>query len=208
MEYSAYGIPQPRILGGPKWLESQRFDIEAKMETAAAERLQALPRDQRRAQMQAMYQQLLADRFKLAVHWETRELPIYALVQAQKGPLLQASKNPDGDQGTSSGTGKFSATGLTMPEIAESLTQELSRELGRVIVDQTGLPGRFDIHLKWTPDTGPVATANGADSPSPPPDSGPSIFTAIQEQAGLKLESSKGPVKVLVIDNVEMPTEN
>jgi len=80
MEYSAYGIAQPRILGGPKWLDSERFDIEAKMESAAAARLKALSRDQRRAEMQAMFQNLLADRFKLAVHWEMRELPVYALV--------------------------------------------------------------------------------------------------------------------------------
>jgi len=208
MEYSAYGIPQPRILGGPKWLESQRFDIEAKMETAAAERLQALPRDQRRVEMQAMYQQLLADRFKLAVHWETREMPIYALVPAKKGPILHVTKNAPGDEGTSSGTGKFSAGGLTLNEIAEALTQELSQELGRVIVDQTGIPGRFDVTLKWTPDTGSVAASNATESSAPPQDAGPSIFTAIQEQIGLKLEASKGPVKVLVIDHIEMPTEN
>jgi uncharacterized protein (TIGR03435 family) len=206
MEYSAYGIPQPRILGGPNWLDSERFDIEAKMESAAAERLKALSRDQRRGEMQAMYQQLLADRFKLAVHWETRELPVYALVPAKKGPNLQETKNPPGDSGTSSGNGMISDKGLTLTEFAESLTQELSTELGRVVIDRTGIQGRYDLALKWMPDTGADATSGDTDRSAS--DAGPSIFTAIQEQLGLKLESAKGPVKVLVIDHVEMPTEN
>ena len=206
MEYSAYGISQQRILDGPKWLESERFDIEAKMDAAAAERLNKLSREQRRAEMQAMFQQLLADRFKLAVHWETRELPVYDLVPAKKGPTIQRTKETDGRSGTSSGDGQFSAGGLTLTEIADALTQELGRELGRVVIDKTGMEGRYDMALKWTPDTG--AGGDGADGSSASADAGPSIFTAIQEQAGLKLESAKGPLKVLVIDHVEMPTEN
>jgi uncharacterized protein (TIGR03435 family) len=201
MEYSAYGIPQPRILGGPKWLDSQRFDIQAKMESAVAQRLDALSRDQARAEMRAMFQQLLADRFKLAVHWETRELPVYALVVAKSGPILHESKNAPGESGTSAGTGQFTAKGLTLTEIAESLTQELSSELGRVVIDRTGIQGRYDLALKWTPESG----MNGSGSQS---DAGPSLFTALKEEVGLKLESAKGPVKVLVIDHVEMPTDN
>lgn len=208
MEYSAYGIPQPRILGGPKWLDSERFDIEAKLESAAAERLKTLSRDQRRAEMQAMFQQLLADRFKIAVHWEMRELPVYALVAAKNGPILQESKNAPGDAGTSSGDGQFSAKGMTLTEIAEALTQELSRELGRVVIDKTGIQGRYDIALKWTPETGTDAARSGTDSSTSKSDAGPSIFTALKEQVGLKLESARGPVKVLVIDHAEMPTEN
>jgi uncharacterized protein (TIGR03435 family) len=204
--YSAYGIPLPRILGGPKWLDTDRFDIEAKMETVAANRLKALSRDQRRGEMQAMYQQLLADRFKLAVHWETRDLPVYALVAAKKGPDLQETKTSPGDTRTSSGDGNFSGKGLTLAEFAQALTQELSTELGRVVIDKTGIQGRYDLTLKWTPDTGADAASGGTDGSAP--DAGPSIFTAIQEQLGLKLESAKSPVKVLVIDHVEMPTEN
>jgi uncharacterized protein (TIGR03435 family) len=152
MEYSAYGIPQPRILGGPKWLDSERFDIEAKMESAGAERLRALSRDQRRAETQVMFQELLADRFKLAVHWEMRELPVYALVAAKNGPILHESKNAPGEAGTSSSNGRFSAKSMSLTEIAEVLTQELSRELGRVVIDKTGIQGRYDIALKWTMD--------------------------------------------------------
>jgi uncharacterized protein (TIGR03435 family) len=208
MEYSAYGIPQPRILGGPKWLDSERFDIEAKMDAVAAQRMHALGREQRRAEMQAMFQQLLADRFKLAVHWETRELPIYALVAAKKGPSLLESKNPPGDTGTSLNDGRFTGKGLTMTEFAETLTQDLSTELGRVVIDRTGIQGRYDIALKWTPEAAAETGDSGADGSAVSSDSGPSIFTAIQEQAGLKLETAKGPVTVLIIDHVEMPSEN
>jgi uncharacterized protein (TIGR03435 family) len=87
------------------------------------------------------------------------------------------------------------------------LTQELSRELGRVVIDKTGISGRYDVTLKWTPDAGTAFINSGTEGTAPPPDSGPSIFTAIQEQLGLKLESTKGPVQVLVIDHVEMPSE-
>lgn len=197
----AFGIPQPRIQGGPKWLDSERFDIQAKMESAAAQRLDALSHDQARPEIQAMFQQLLADRFKLAVHWESRELPVYALVVAKRGPLLHASKNAPEQSGNSSNYGMFSANGLTLAEIAEALTQQLSGELGRVVIDKTGIQGRYDLTLKWTPESG----MNG--SPTQP-DAGPSIFTALTEELGLKLESAKGPVKVLVIDHVEMPTDN
>jgi uncharacterized protein (TIGR03435 family) len=202
MQYQAYGIPQVQIVGGPKWLDSERFDIEAKADDAVTEQLRTLDRDPRRRLTQGMFQQLLADRFKLAVHWETRELPIYALVVAKSKPLLQPAKHPDGGSHTSASTGTFSAEGVTMTDLARSLTQELSGELGRVIVDKTGIEGRYDVALKWTPDEGQPSADNGS------VDAGPSLLTAIQEQLGLKLESSKGPVQVLVIDHVEMPTEN
>lgn len=154
-----------------------------------------------------MFQQLLADRFKLTVHWETRELPVYALVVAKNGPKLHASKEPDGASGTSAGNGQFTAGGVTLAEMAGALTQELSQELGRVVVDRTGISGRYDVSLKWTPDNG-EALSGGTGGAASPPDSGLSIFTAIQEQLGLKLESTKGPVQVLVIDRVELPSEN
>lgn len=93
MQYEAYGIPGSRILGGPKWLDSTRFDLEAKMDDSTANRLQALPHSEQRVEEQAMVQQLLADRFRLAVHRETRELPVYALVAAKNGPKLQPENN-------------------------------------------------------------------------------------------------------------------
>jgi uncharacterized protein (TIGR03435 family) len=201
IQYQAYGVPEIRIVGGPKWLNSARFDIEAKTDDAVVEQLRTLDRDQRRRLTQGMFQQLLADRFKLSVHWETRELPVYDLVVARKD-VLQPEKHPENGVHTSASTGTFSAEGVTMTDLARSLTQELSRELGRVIVDKTGIEGRYDVALKWTPDEGQPSADNGS------VDAGPSLLTAIQEQLGLKLESSKGPVQVLVIDHVEMPTEN
>jgi uncharacterized protein (TIGR03435 family) len=201
IQYSAYGVPEPRILGGPKWLNSERFDIEAKMDSVAADRLRTLGREQRKLQTQGIFQQLLADRFKMRIHWETRDLPVYALVVAKKGPILHSWKESDGS-GTSASNGQLGATGATMAEIASALTQDLSKELGRVVIDKTGIDGRYNITLKWTPETD---TTEGT---APPTDAGPSIFTAIQEQLGLKLQSTKGPVQILVIDHVEMPTEN
>jgi uncharacterized protein (TIGR03435 family) len=201
IQYQAYGVTEVQIVGGPKWLNSERFDIEAKADDAVTGQLRTLDRDQRRRLTQGMFQQLLADRFKLAVHWETRELPVYALVIGSKA-VLQPEKHPENGVHTSASTGTFSAEGVTMADLARSLTQELSRELGRVIVDKTGIEGRYDVALKWTPDESQPSANNGS------VDAGPSIFTAIQEQLGLKLESSKGPVQVLVIDHVEMPSEN
>lgn len=207
IQYEAYGIPGPRILGGPKWIDTTRFDVEAKMDEAEAAQLKALDRKQNGEQTHAMFQQLLADRFKLAVHWETRELPIYALVAAKNGPKLQPTTELNGGSGTSSHGSQTSrelkATNQTVQDLAETLTQILSEELGRNVVDKTGIEGKYDFTLKWTPETDAAPTAdNGA------PDSGPSLFTALQEQLGLKLESAKGPVKVLVIDHAEMPSEN
>jgi uncharacterized protein (TIGR03435 family) len=207
IQYDAYGIPGPRILGGPKWIDTTRFDVEAKMDDAEAAQLKALDRAKNNEQTHAMFQQLLADRFKLAVHWETRELPVYALVAAKNGPKLQPTKELNGGSGTSSNGSQTSRqlkiTNQTVHELAEALTETVSGELGRNVVDKTGIEGKYDFELKWTPQTDAAPSAdNGA------PDSGPSFFTAIQEQLGLKLESAKGPVRVLVIDHVEMPSEN
>lgn len=207
MQSSAYGIPQQRILGGPKWLDSTRFDIEAKLDSAAVEELRKLGNEQQRIQIQKMFQLLLADRFKLVVHWETRELPVYALIAAKNGPSLKKTTLPEGEADTTSNDGRFVARGLTMEDLCKALTNELSRDLGRVVIDKTGLAGRYDVAIKWTPLADSAAADSRTDS-SATPDAGPSIFTALQEQLGLKLVSTKGPVQVLVIDNVEMPQEN
>jgi uncharacterized protein (TIGR03435 family) len=199
LQYQVYDLPESRILGGPKWLKSERFDIEAKLDSATADRLHSLPREQRKQQMEAMFQHLLADRFKLAVHWETRILPVYAMVLAKKGPALQPSKDPEGQTGVSENNGLLTVKGETLTQIADTLTQELSRELGRPVIDKTGMQGKFDFVLEFTPQTEKVL----ADE-----DAGPSIFTAIQEQVGLKLESTKAPVTVLVVDHAEMPSQN
>ncbi len=122
MESQAFGIPEEQIVGGPKWLNSEPFYIEAKVESSVAERLHTMAREDRRALMQAIFQQLLVDRFKLATHWETRELPVYALVVAKKGSLLHETKEAEGSSGTSTnshGSGmELVAKGITLPELA------------------------------------------------------------------------------------------
>jgi uncharacterized protein (TIGR03435 family) len=187
----AYGMPEKQILDGPSWLGSTRFDIQATADTGQGDRFKGLTGEQDRDLKRRMVQALLVDRFQLKLHQETRTLPAYDLVLAKGGSKLQPSKS----NGKSIGVGRthFNGEGLTMTGIAE----ELSLIAGRVVVDKTNLAGRYDLKLDWTADDAP-ATDN----------SGPSLFTAIQEQLGLKLEPAKEPLPVLVIDNVAQPTAN
>jgi len=162
---------------------------------------------------------LLADRFQLTLHRETKEQSVYALLVAKNGPKLQESQTKDGQakEGTGPrgpmmrmGRGELSGQGVAL----DMLTRTLSSQLGRTVIDRTGLKGNFDFKLTWTPDPGQSAgppgggPPPGADAPPPPDPNGPSIFTALQEQLGLRLESQKGPVEMLVIDRVEKPSEN
>jgi len=188
----AFAIPDSRILDVPGWMKSQPFDIEAKSDDSVNELLGKLSPEEAKPLKLAMIQALLAERFKLKVHRETRVLPIYELVVSKGGPKLPAAKT-DGLMINHS-RGHLDAQGMTTARIA----QELAPDVGRVIVDKTGLDGRFDIDLHWTPDD---ASSTAADAP-------PSIFTALEEQLGLRLITAKGPVEVLVIDHVEMPSAN
>jgi uncharacterized protein (TIGR03435 family) len=188
----AYGMPEKQILDGPSWLGSARFDISAKADGGdQGDRFKGLTGEQDRDLKRRMVQALLADRFRLKLHQETRALAAYDLVVAKGGLKMQPSKS----NGRSYGVGRthFNGEGLTMTNIAE----ELSLITGRVVVDKTNLADRYDIKLEWTADDAP-ATDNSA----------PSLFTAIQEQLGLKLESAKEPVPVLVVDHVEAAGPN
>jgi uncharacterized protein (TIGR03435 family) len=196
----AYGTPKSQIVGGPPWLDSIMFDIDAKSDPAADAQLAAMPSDEARHRKQLMMQSLLRDRFQLTAHTETRQLPIFALVVAKKGPTFK----PSGTNGTTISTGRSQLHVQGSDHTLDLLTRALSEQLGRVVLNQTGIDGRYDLTLRWTPDDQPSPTMNGQPDPSPPPD----IFTAIQEQLGLKLQPSKGPVPVLIIDHVEMPSEN
>jgi uncharacterized protein (TIGR03435 family) len=221
----AYGAEDNQISGGPSWLNSDHYDMEAKMDSATADALHKLSEDQGRLERQRMLQALLADRFKLTIHRETKELPVYMLVIAKNGPKIQEAKPgdtyPNGFKGPDgrAGAGMFfmdgrgSVTGQGIP--IENLARLLSQQLGRKVEDKTALTGKYDFTLKWTPDEsqgamfkGPGPGPQGAASPPPPDASGPSIFTALQEQLGLKLESQKGPVEILVIDHAEQPSGN
>jgi uncharacterized protein (TIGR03435 family) len=180
----AYGIPDDReyALAGPDLLTGEHFDIQA-----------SFPSDTSVEQVRTMTQTLLAERFKLVRHKETRQLPMYVLVVAKNGPKIHPVE--EGQPRTSGRPGHFEATKVTMQHFADLL----ARFIGQQVVDQTGLQGVFDFTLEWSPEEmKPGAEATGA-----------SLFTALQEQLGLKLESRKGPVEVLVVDHIEKaPTEN
>jgi uncharacterized protein (TIGR03435 family) len=230
---AAYGTPQPlpafQISGGPKWIESERFDIVAK----AAGDPQPGPNGPP-PEMFLMLRNLLAERFQLTVHRESKELPIYTLVMARSDGRLGAQLRPaatdcaalmNATRSRGGGPPPAPAPGERMPcgmrmfpgnltggaSTMAQLTNVLARFVNRTVVDRTGLAGVFDIDLQWTPDQMPQG--RGDPPPGAPPlpaidPNGPSIFTAVQEQLGLKLESTKGPVDVLVIDRVEHPTED
>jgi len=206
-------LPRFRIVGGPSWIDGDRFDVEAKPEGRPDA-----------GQAHAMLRALLADRFRLLAHSETRELPVYNLVKARAdgrlGPQLRTSSVdcaalraagtiPPGAELPAQqrpcvmrfGRSQSSATGLTMSDLAEVV---LPLYVGRAVVDRTGISGPWEWSLEWTPDQ--LLPVVGGDTKIDP--TGPSLFAALQEQLGLKLESSSGPVSVLVIERVERPTEN
>lgn len=168
-----------------------------------------------------MLQGLLEERFKLKSHLETRERPLYALTVAKSGLKLQALKEGSctSDRQPTDICGRMTmkrigpimtvgAHGMTIADFSSGL---LASRLDRPVIDKTGITGQFDFHLEFSPanTTSGVSSQDGIDSASvAPPQEGPSIFTAVQEQLGLKLSPDKGPVEVLVVDHVENPSEN
>jgi uncharacterized protein (TIGR03435 family) len=208
----AYGVERFQISGGPSWLPSERFDIEAKMDAATADALEKLSHVQRVLAQQQMLQALLANRFQLTVHRETKELTIYTLVIAKDGPKLKEAKPGDtpgaGSMRGSVLSGEVTAHAVPIARLAHDLTQML----GHPVLDKTELKGVYDFKLQFTPDDRlqpPSGLAPNQRLPVPPADSNaPSLFNALPEQLGLKLESGKGPVEVIVIDHVERPSGN
>lgn len=211
----AYGVREFQISGGPGWINSHRFDVNARPEASEITATNIDPskmslNQQRslRQQMQERLRNLMADRFQLTLHRENKEQQVYALVVAKGGPKLQESK--EARSMMRMGRGLLTAQTVGMAD----LSLNLSNGLGRTVIDKTGLTGKYDFELKWTPDPGQPAAAPlgptppGVELPPPPDPNGPSIFTALQEQLGLRLESQKGPVEMLVIDRVERPSEN
>jgi len=183
-----------QIVGGPAWLSTDRYDITARV----GNELATLPQAELFGKLPLLLQSLLEDRFRLTVHHETRSLPVYVLTLANKdgrlGPQLRAS-SPDCAADPNKCaihflTGHLSGGGIDL----ENLTRILSGPLERLVVDHTGLTGRFEFDLEWSPDQ------SASDKPS--------IFSAVQEQLGLRLESVREPVDVVVIDHVERPTED
>jgi bla regulator protein blaR1 len=251
---NAYRVQPNQLIGGPGWLDSDRFDIVAKADPALMTPPPGGPGSGPSA-VDLMVRALLADRFKLVVHTETREQDIYALVLARPdgklGPQLKPVSDecaamiaarrggpPRGERGAPPpppppgppqpgekvpcgsmmmGPGNLNSGGLGMQQIAQALSQASGTggpmsAGGRMVQDKTGLTGMYEFALQWTPDQLPGG--RGFDGGGPPPGfpgidpNGPSLLTAVQEQLGLKLESRKAPVDVLVIDRIEHPTED
>jgi uncharacterized protein (TIGR03435 family) len=193
-----------RISGGPGWLDSNKYDVEAKAADPVSE-----------AELKRMLQSLLAERFQLALHRETREMPGYALVVSKGGPRLKEAKaEEERKELWQQGGGPLTGQAASMQQLA----QVLAGRLGRPVSDGTGLTGVYDFTLTWTPDESEQAGLQTALANLPPEIAaqlsrnrdlnGPSLFTAIQEQLGLKLEPQKKPVEVLVVDHAEQPSAN
>jgi uncharacterized protein (TIGR03435 family) len=192
---SAYNLTfQNEVSGLPRWTESARFDIEAKMDEEAVTAFQKLNPQEQWKRIQLMLQSLLADRLSLRMHSESVVLPVYALVIAKGGCKLKESQ-AEVPEFRKKGHGQIDSQKAQIADLVFGLSSEA--DLDRRVVDRTGLTGRYDISLKW--ETGQL---QGLSNP------GPSIFTALQEQLGLRLEAEKVAVDVLAIDHIEPPTPN
>ncbi len=192
--HNGFGIIiDDQISGLPNWVDADRYDIQAKMDEETAADWKKLSPKEKGKQQQAGLLSLLTERCQLKFHRETKQLPVYDLVIAKAGLKMQDAKPMQGSR-TMTSNGKFNAQSVTV----ESLIYSIFGEVGRVLIDKTGLGDKkFDIDLKWTPDD-----EQGT------PDAGPSLYAAIEEQLGLKLVAAKGPVEVIVVDRFERPTAN
>ena len=201
----AYNLPigsEKRILKGPEWVdsESNRYEIEAKIEPAKFVEMQQMSPEQQHEQVSLMEQALLAERFHLRLHFEMRgETSVYALVTAKSGSKLTVAKDGEKRQLLSRGN-EIIAQAVTVDDFAHS---PLWTPVGtRFVVNQTGLPGAYDFDLKWRADTvyGEETIVTLDDFPP--------LFDAIEEQLGLKVIDSKAPLEVIVIDHITRPTPN
>ena len=180
-----YGLQNSEIAGGPAWLESDRYDIEAKTGS---------PEKPKISQVGPLVQNLLADRFHLKFHREKREQTVYALIVAKGGPKLKPSGEGE-TPGVINNDGKGLSQSFATATSIDMLAKYVGNRLHQIVIDRTGLTGTYDFKLEWAPDELP-------DSQSP------SLTTALREQLGLRLETQKAPVDVLVIDNIDRPSEN
>ncbi len=210
---SAYNLPigseGSRIIGSPDWASNEdiRYEIQAKIEPSVFAAMRTKTAAQQRKQVELLEQSLLAERFKLKVHFETRQMQTFALVVAKGGSKLTPAKAGEDNKLEAVNRGEnneIAATSVTTEQLVHFPVLLSGREVGgHPIVDQTGLEGRYDFTLRWSsqqsPDPG-SGQENRADAPT--------FFTAVQEQLGLRLVPSKGPVEVIVIDHIERPTEN
>ncbi len=204
-----------QVVGGPPWVASTRFDLDAKEDTALAAEIAALPAQKQGDQVRAMLRDLISQRFQLQLHHETRQLSVYELVVARGGPKLLPSADPTAsskptDQAGErekprrwirfAGVGELEGYSANMDTLVTVLCMQ-PEVGGRLVLDKTGLAGDYDFKLKWTPDI----SINASQSTNSP---GPSLFTALQEELGLRLDSAKAPVDRIVIDRVSPPSAN
>jgi uncharacterized protein (TIGR03435 family) len=180
-----------QVVGLPGWASSEPLAIEAKMDPETAAALAKLTPEEQWKAKDKMLQVLLADRFALKVHRTTKEMPIYVLTVVDAGKLKKSVNDASGSS-SSFGFGKITAHGTSVDSLAFNLTNTV----GRTVVNQTGLAGAYDFTLEWAPE--------GADAS----DQRPSIFTALEEQMGLKLKPAQGPVDTIVVDAIERPSAN
>jgi uncharacterized protein (TIGR03435 family) len=209
----AYQVQDPQLLGVPDWIRAERYDIDAKMDEAVAAAFNKLDAEGRRLARLQMLQALLADRFKLVVHRDSRDVSVFMLVAGKNGPKLKETPAvspapgapavmPTGGpsiRNSRNGTGPITLTVYRCK--GESLANMLSPYAGRPVVDKTGLASKYDFILRFLPDDAPAS-----ESASDP--TATSLFTAVQDQLGLKLEAGRGPVEHIVIDHIERPSGN
>ncbi|SDF84216.1 TIGR03435 family protein [Terriglobus roseus] len=186
----AFDMQPKRILNGPDWINNQRIDIQAKTDASADAKLRTMSNTDANAEKRRMVQALLVERFALKVHRETQTLNAFDLIVDGQSKLTASTTN---DNRWDGGRTYLRGTGFSTDILAE----QLSRPAGKVVVNHTGLAGRYDVKLEWSPDDG-----------SAPNSDAPGFFKAVQEQLGLKLVPAKEPLDVLVLDHVEQPSQN
>ncbi len=204
---TAFGVPANSngLVIGPDWINNARYVIQTKPSDSIRDAMQKMTADEKRKITGQMQQSLLADRFQLKAHFETREMPEYELVVAKGG--LKLKENPDASpSGIAIGSSAIKGIAVPVP-ILVNLLMAAPDIGGRVVINKTGLTGRYDVSLKWVSISGASPAAGDAAVLSADADS-VSLFTAIEEQLGLKLVPTKGPLQVLMIDHIERPTEN
>jgi bla regulator protein BlaR1 len=212
----AYGPTEPQLGdhgfgGAPKWANSDLYDLIAKVSDADAEGLRKLGPDQRAQMLSLMLRTLLTDRFRLAVHKESREVLSYDLVIAKGGVKLKEGKSDDPDLPNGAlriTNGRITGAGISMARLAGALTGQVKHP----VADGTGLKGTYDFSLNWQPEEefGQGAVTENMQPALPPSNapSGPAIFTALQEQLGLRLQSKEGNANIIIVDHVARPSEN
>ena len=202
---AAYGLRPERVVGGPAWMDENKniYVVEGKIPQELFARMQTMTGDQRHEQASLMLQSLLATRFSLKAHIESREMPVYELTLTKSGAKLPAT-NDEKQMGGGEAIGKDGVRirNMTLDGMLAAPWFDLS---DRQVINKTGLTGKYDLTINWLPN---IAARRGSGTEITAPEGQASIFTALEEQFGLKLVPTKAPIEVLVIDSIDRPSEN